>query len=359
VAFYAGRSKRQLAVLGIVAFGLLVSYLYGYNPPSDHSNPSSTVLQPALFLYALAEIGNPFGSLFRQLHLVHFIFASFCFGALGVILFTAAAIGYLRRDAGAGAELVFLGIAGLIIGTALLTAVGRLKLGYEQALSSRYTSPMLLFWVSLAMLGLVKTRHSRALVRPGTMIASVAVLLALIYAQSAFVKTGVAWASPRREAITALLANVDDHDALVRVFPNPDVVRQKAAKLRAEHLSIFADDWSTWLGSPLAGHVLLGNAMQCRGGIDQLSRLPGPGRPEWRVSGWAWDSAKGSSPGRIVIADSAGRVVGYGLGGYPTELGSAGPKHAGWRGHFAAGGAGEVTVYALVDRERTACPFAR
>ena len=51
---------------------------------------------------------------------------------------------------------MFLGIAALMVGVAFLTALGRLKFGLDQALSSRYATPMLLFWLSLAMLAIIE-----------------------------------------------------------------------------------------------------------------------------------------------------------------------------------------------------------
>jgi hypothetical protein len=61
-----------------------------------------------------------------------------------------------------------------------------------------------------------------------------------------------------------------------------------------------------------------------------------------------------------VLADNAGRVIGYALSGYPPKSGSGGPERSGWRGHFAIESATTVTAYALVDRgERAACPLAR
>ncbi len=281
------------------------------------------------------------------------------FGTLGLGIFATAGLALLRRGrVTGGAWLFFFGVASFGVGVAFLTALGRLKFGAGQALSVRYASPMLLFWLSLAMLGFVEIRQRRPHLRPVAMGATVVFLSALAWAQPAFVRAGLAWASPRREAMTALLANVDDADLLSPVYPVMQRLKELAAKLRAQHLSVFADGWSTWLGTPLADHIRLGNPAQCRGRIDDVTRLPVSGRAQWRGSGWAWDNALGAPPDRVVLTDNTGRVVGYALSGYPPKLGSGGPKRSGWRGHFADEKAASVTAYALVDRERAACPLA-
>lgn len=357
VALCAQRSRAQIAVLAAAATALLVSYLYGYHSPAG-SDPLAVLLRKGLVVYALSELGNPFGPLLRRFQVPYFPSLDRGFGALGLGVFAVAGLAYLRRGRAAGGpDLVFLALAGLSVGTAFLTALGRLNLGYSQALASRYATPMLLFWLSLTMLGILEVQYRCRRARPLAMGLSLPFLLILAYAQSAFVKTGLAAVMPRREAITALLANVDDPDALLRVYPRPDLVVQQGAKLRAQHLAMFAEKWSTWLGAPLADHIRLGDPTQCRGGIDQVTALATPKRAQWRVRGWAWDNAASAVPARVVLTDNSGRVVGYALAGYSPPPGH--PRHSGWRGHFAADKDMPVTAYALIDRQQTACPLAR
>jgi hypothetical protein len=379
VALWAGRSKAQIAVLGLAAVALLASYLHGYVPPSGHSDPLRTLLRPELPIYAAVELGNPFGQLLRGVRAAHYLYWDCAFGTLGFALFAVAALIYLPRGRSIGQPgLVFLGTAALMVGVVFLTALGRLKFGLDQALSSRYATPMLLFWLSLAMLAIVEIRRRRADLQlhvPGSRLVifrssqahhqyhrlqliamglSLPCLFALAYAQPKFVKAGLAVAAPRREAVAALLADVEDHRALLRVYPVPAREVELAAKLRARHLAIFAEDWSHWLGTPLADHARPAAPGQCQGGIDRVTRLPVSGRAQWRVAGWDWDQARRSAPERIVIADGAGTVVGYALAGFPP-LEPGHNKHSGWRGDFAAPEAGAVTAYALIDRDRTAC----
>ena len=355
LAFWTGRSWKQVAALSAAAVVLLASYLYGYVTPSDHSDPLITVLNPGALVYVMIELGNPFGQLVHTFYSGSFNHWEAGFGAVGIGLFATAALIQFRRGRAVGrCALVFLSVAAFVVGTAFLIALGRFKFGTGQALASRYTSLALLFWLSLVMLAIIEIREWRPVWRLVAVALSLPCLFVVASAQASFVKTGLAWALPRREAMTALLADVDDRDALGRVFPDAARPGEEAPKLRVRHLALFADGWSAWLGTPLFDHVRLGNPSECRGDIDQVFALPVSKSPQWRITGWAWDRARDSPPERVVLADNAGRVVGYALTGYPPKAGSA--RGSGWRGHFV--GDKPIKAYALIDREQTACPLA-
>ncbi len=293
-------------VLGLAAVALLLSYLHGYVPPSEESNPLRTLLRPELPVYAAVELGNPFGQLFRALHIAHFGYWDGGFGVLGLALFGAAVLIQLRRGRSIDpAELVFLGSAALMVGVAFLTALGRLKFGLPQALSSRYATPMLLFWLSLALLAIIEIRRRHAGLRLLATGISVLGLVALAYAQSSFVKAGLAWALPRQEGAAALLSGVDDNGALLRIYPAPSRAIELAAQLRARRLAIFAAGWSRWLGTPLADHIRLAVARP----------MPGRHRPG--------HAASGSRPRAV-----SGRRLGLGPG---APVGARPNHHRRWR----------------------------
>ena len=355
---WAGRPNREVVVLAIAAVALLASYLYGYATPTEHSDPVRTFLQPDVPVFVAAEIGNPLSQLIAPPRNPYRLGLDIGFGAFGFALFLAAGVILLRRGRSAAPiQILLLGIAAFCVGFALLTALGRLKFGAEHALSPRYTTPMLLFWLSLTMLGVSDAWNRHPGLRLVLMVVSLPCLLGLGFAQQAFARTWWDWSVPRREAITALLADVDDPAALGRVHPSPALVKEQAAKLKARHLSIFADEWSAWLDTSLTEHLRLGEAIGCRGGIDEVAPLAGRTRQQWRITGWAWDDERRSAVERIVLADASGRVVGYGLSGFEPATG--GLRRSGWRGHFSAAIGAPITAYALVDQRRSACPLGR
>jgi hypothetical protein len=156
----------------------------------------------------------------------------------------------------------------------------------------------------------------------------------------------------RREAAPALLANVYDEAVFRKIYPDPSRVAQLAPKLRAQHLALFAEPWSDWLGTPLADHVQLTEGVRCRGAVEAVSALPGSTRGEARLTGWASDATE-QALDRIVVADSVGQVVGYGIGGFAT--GAHAPPKSGWHGYFSAQKDDLLTAYALIDEDRVAC----
>jgi hypothetical protein len=346
--------KGYIMVLGVVALGLLASYLYGYVSPPHHSDPIQSIGQlRGLFSYLLTTIGLPFGTVFNEAHVPRLRNWDRLCGAAGIALLAVAAISMLRRRERSGPIPVLVAAALFVLGMALLTALGRLKFGAAQAMSSKYSTGVLLFWLSLMVIAIIRLRRQNAHLRVAAKAAFLPLLLGLAYYQSSFAATGRNWVLPRLEATTALLAKVEDPTALGFIFFDP-ALKIRVPFLRDRHLSIFADRWSDWLGTPLGDHARLVDPVRCRGGIDGIDAVGAADPHGWRARGWVWDPSERSTPRRIVIADPSGLVLGYGLSGFP-RTGEGGD----WRGHFAMGPPASIIAYALLENGRSACPLGR
>jgi hypothetical protein len=346
---------RYVVILSCAALVLLASYLYSYQTPSHLSDPTSAIWQVRdVLLYVLNEMGNPFGLTFAEAHLRQPMILGWLCGAIGVFLLAAFVIAMLWQRERGGPVPILIATAFFGLGMMSLAALGRLKFGL--ALSSRYSSPVLMFWASLIVVATIHLRRRDARLRLAGMAVMILVPLGLAYYQPSFAAFGRAWTLPRLEATTALLANVDDPEALVRVYPVPSVPWDRTPLLRERHLSIFADQWSDWLGTLLIDHARLDEPTRCRGGVDQVAAVGASDPRGWRVSGWGWDAERRSVPARIVIADASGHIIGYGLSGFPKAGGGEG---GGWHGHFAAALPGSIVAYALLDNGRMACPLGR
>jgi hypothetical protein len=347
--------RRQVLVLSVAAIALLAVYLYGYVTPPNHSDPIKSIGQlREVVSYLLTEIGTPFGMVFGELHIRHARNWDRLCGVVGIASFAVAATSMIRRGDRGGPIPVLLAAALFVLGTALLTALGRVKFGAAQAMSPKYSTAVLLFWLSLMVIGVIRLRCQDARVRIAAMTAVMPLLLALAYYQPSFAATGGQWVLPRLEATTALLANVDDPVALSQVYPDAAVVKAGALLLRKRNLSIFAEKWSGWLGTPLVDHVHASDPERCRGGISAVAAVGSADPQGWRARGWARDAKGRAGPRRIVIADAIGHVIGYGFSGFPRTGGSEGSD---WHGHFTMALPASITAYGLLDGGLTVCPL--
>ena len=350
LALWVTWPRRYVVVLGLAGAALLAGYLWGYHVPEHNDDPMRAIghIRDVLF-YVLSEMGAPFGILVQEAQIGDPQRWSQVCGAVGVLLSGGFAIDMLRRRERGGPFPTLIAAILFALGMASLTALGRVKFGLP--LSSRYSSLILLFWACLIIIAMLRLRRHGIWLGILVMVAVLPLLLCLVYYQPAFRAIGRAWTLPRLEATTALLASVDDPKALQHSYPIAAIPWRRAPLLRERHLSIFAEEWTDWLGTPLAEHARPADPARCRGGIDQVSAV-GDSSGAWRAGGWAWDVERRAVPARIVFADSSGRVVGYGLTG-PLKSGSG--DGGGWRGHFTAAQPGSVVAFALLDGGRSAC----
>ena len=258
------------------------------------------------------------------------------------------------------AQLVLLTLAGFVAGTCLLTGMGRLRLGLEFAMASRYATPVLAFWISIVLLLAARVRSDG---KSLAFVMAVSLPLALLMAASEGknVQIGTLWASQRAAATPALLADLPDNRLLTFLYPDPSKPLRKSIALREARSSVFVDAWAGWLGTPLSDHVTATDNTQCQGTFDRSMLLTdAPALQSWRAVGQVWTRANAAPLERLVLVDSIGRVVGYGIGGLDlAALGIAGsPAHAtatGWVGAYKQDNPASVTAYALVSPGPAAC----
>ena len=117
--------------------------------------------------------------------------------------------------------------------------------------------------------------------------------------------------------------------------------------LRAEHLSIFAAEWTHWPGLTLASRFAFdGSNRACVGDIAEATQLLEPPQPGWRLSGQAGNPRGGPAPGFVVLADPAGRILGVA----PVESRR-------WQG-YVPGVPPSITAYAVLPGAKSVCAFA-
>ena len=345
LAILLGWSRREVLILGLAAALLLASYLLiagGW-----HADAGGLRFDP-LFLAAFiaAELGWPLAAPW-PLPLADAILAAQIIGGAGLLMLVPLTVAAWRGQ-WEKTSLVLLACGWWAVGTAAMTAVGRAAFGMEQALASRYTTFTLMLWLALILLSALHWRR----VRGGAMAFGCAAVVLLAVAQPRFAAQALALADGGRASVPALLTRIDD-PLYINLDAHPLTILERSEPLVRQHLSVFAEAWADWLGTPLTPHVQAIAPDRCRGHTDAVLALgAGPGHG-WRVVGEAWQ-ADGQPVRRLILVDGDGRIAGYGLGGFSKDysgLPDSGADPAGrrWIGAFRGDHPGGLTAYALVD----------
>ncbi len=146
-------------------------------------------------------------------------------------------------------QLALLGIAGFIVLTALATAIGRLHSGYEQTYDSRYATPVLIGWSSLALISFAFIA-SRIIV--------ILLFISIINYQFAYPYFDNGNRILKRQlGLISLMVGSRDNNALTRLHPDPNF---------PAHLSVFLEKTTTliisWVISNIRGKNWMNNS--CR-----------------------------------------------------------------------------------------------
>lgn len=339
--------KAILAVIAVVSTVVVVSYLYQYESPPGHASPLAALHHPwALVTYAAEYLGAPWvcGS---------FSYPVVC-GTVGLGL-AAVAIGWtIARKQRDPLQVMLTALLLFEAGTALMTSLGRVSFGRAQALSSRYGSFSLVFWLSLSIFFLhsVATRRRiwfaglQALVLLAMSIAAVSINEPIAMARSS--------GAGRDLAALAMLTGVFDYSVLrYNASPDPEETWRDGLFLRQHHLSIFSTDLAGRLAEPLRSVYQL-RPEDCWGQLLEVRTVGDTPRRGLRLRGWAWDPARRRPVKRVVLA-SGGNIIGYGQPGFVQGnavalVASRSALYSGWMGYVKMPPTDATgTIYGVVD----------
>lgn len=356
LAIFLGRPRRIVLLLSIAALALLASYLAGYRGPADSQPVKAIGHFDRLALYYLTYLGGPISEAIHG-----GVFSAVLIGCVGTFVFVLTAVVMLyRAHRTPPASAALLALAAFAMAMDLLTAVGRSQFGLGQAMSSRYATPAIVFWVSTAlMLWLLTARNEwwRRLMLVTTLSLQALFALNEPYAVDAAYRAS----SQRAPAAAALLSNVDDAALLSTILPSPETALRLSRILRAAHTSVFHEPWAMWLGTPLTEHVAITSASHCVGAFQNLEKVTASPAAGWRGIGWArWRD--GNAATRIVFTSSDGVVVGYGIGGIGRAWDNAAPFREAslkfqWIGDFSSTTPRTVRAFVLAHGGTAACPL--
>jgi hypothetical protein len=294
------------------------------------------------------------------------------FGMLiSAIAIPTAAVAYLwvllkrRTDTFA---MVMLSIASFALGSTMMTAIGRIRFGLEQARSDRYQTAAMLFWCALFVLLIRAAARAK---RPAGWLLPIQAAMASVLFLAAQLAPPVAdgarvHARKMREVALALEAGVDDAPSIMYVLVPPfhaDDVLLLAGFLRDHQWSIFRETQAYPLGRSLKRFYKLVAPAACKGSLDSVSGIADYRWPGFRFIGWAYDIAAGTIPTEVVLADASGRIIGVGATGFlrpdiPASVPGIRQRDTGFFGYIPGDLESEqAAAYAILADGMSACPF--
>jgi hypothetical protein len=366
LALLAGRPWRQVLAYALASLLVVGIFAAGHVSPEHHSSPLEALGVPwRVATYVAVFLGRPLADIMRFTMTAEGegLLSSILIGAAGLLLAGGLAVRALvKRRSLSPVEFTLLAGVAYIVASATITAAGRHGFGYVQATSPRYATPALLFWCMLLLwLQLLAHRGGKWPALGGSaLLAGAVAVLTLQQPRSLFLLES--FVASRYPAETALIAGIRDEAAFRAVFPVPEVVEPRMARLREARLSIFAGPYLDWMGERMDARLRLLPAGRCVGSFDGATlQGTGPGRFA-AATGWAWDRQQRTPLNRLVLVNEAGVIVGFARGPLrrhdvpAATRGDISNPRVGWVGRAAAGPGTTLRAYALAEPDG-ACPL--
>jgi hypothetical protein len=268
------RSLPRTAILAGLSAVEILLYFQHWNA-SEYAGAGPTITSeilhhPIAFVeFCLIYLGNPFIALLGSQHAAFVIgetlAAAFVLGTVVAFLIN------LRGSARPNLPLALLLFMLYIIATAAITAAGRLPLGIDEALASRYQTPALYGWAAALLLCWPSVARSVQMKNDVCLLLAVFLCLVMIPYQLLALRSAQAMMYHRDVAALALELQIDDADYLNLIYASPDATLKIAHAARDQHLSVFGFP-------PLRdANLLIGQKIkavpsgQCMGHIDSLA----------------------------------------------------------------------------------------
>ncbi len=234
-----------------------------------------------------------------------------------------------------------------LIGMMVLTGLGRYSLGPDQAMNTRYLIVSSLYWSSLFLLAW-RLSESAMLRWRGT-IGSIGVIamIMLVLGVPSYVQRMRMVETNQRLATLALTVGVVETDAQGRASAvlHPWSLANLYAYFRRERMTIYREDWSTWIGSDY--HSTFGKAVprRCQFGHDHHTKFRGGDR----LLGWIYSPDTREAPTDALFVD-ADKVVGVGFvmldrPEVATFFKDDAARRSGYYGYVPEAATGPIEVY--------------
>lgn len=322
----------KILIPTLLLWGLVLFFYFdGYKQVVGHESPFLGLIKSPLAVvgYFLAYLGNPISLLASDKKAGLVLAASL---GLAVFVWYLSLLKNTIKKSEIESISAF-GLATYIIGTAAVTSLGRVSLGLESALSSRYATPSLaiifLFVVSTVIHGNWRLAEKRML------FAGIAAILIVMQLPGLTSSSDVI--RSRDRAGIALAMGIQDLASVATVYPDYERAKQIATKARSEKISVFGSQDYLKLADYKSDNIL---ARSCTGFVDVVEKVEGTSG-DFYIRGWAIPSSSGGSGGEVLyVFNSQGKKIGAGLlGEVRTDVAVARGPHSlfsGFSGYVTA-----------------------
>lgn len=300
---------REIATIAVCGVISISTYMIGYVRPIQHADTMESLRHPGkLAQYVLLYFGGSWEVISRPM--------GYGLAAVAILAVLGWSVRGVIKRAETPLRGSMLGLALSLIANALLTAIGRINFGIEQATASRYQTSALLFWCCIFILGMDVLRQLSPKFA-ATVMALILVVMAVAATHTAKPWHEAAFWAERIEIGTLpLLADVKD-DAVVsaNLIGTPLWIFRDTGFLREHGMSIYDSDEYRRIGVLLTEIYQVTAPGRCQGFFDSTSRVADAKWPGYRASGWGWDRVLARPLMKIVLTNEAGRITGAGRGG--------------------------------------------
>ncbi len=295
---------RIVAASGAVLVILALCYFHGYQVAADQTPLALSLQHPLRLLsYTAIYIGNFLEPDLRTARLL---------GLWGLVAMAGAAwTVVLRRDTDP-VRMALFGIMLFTVGTALLTGLGRLGMGLDQAFSSRYGTGAAAFWSAMLIYWWCFADCVRGATLLRWAVGATALVLVVGGVQSQGPQKGgmEVRARGQRAATDALLLGLKDQVSFDAVDDVSEPIEAGAAFMKTRRLSVFGQRDAGLVGKPIAQAGTMVERVLCEGSVESALAAPDLGRDGVRVSGQASAHADLAMTGRIYLVGGTDAIVG-------------------------------------------------
>lgn len=337
------KNWKYTSVLFIITIIAFLLYFWDYQAPAHHGSLLHTAITRPLELikYVLLYIGSPWyrfagkGLLGKiaAYSMALFFLVSLCFYSITSIK--------EKQHKSLHIALVLFILYVLI--TAAATAGGRLIFGLEQALSSRYTTPVLMAWASLFMLFFDSTKQKlnnnyRTIFKILLLVVIIPVTIFQCFALNP--KDDIVF--EKKVAALAIEMGIEDQEQISCVYPDAPYVMKISREPVTRNLSVFSVEPIKDAAELIGKIRIINDSMPiCQGNIEESIAI---NTSYLRISGWMYCNGNQHVPQSIIFVDNSNTIIGYAITGSPRHdvekvFGST-ARYAGFKGYIRSKYAG-------------------